>query len=111
MLINRALLKYGYSSFSLEILEYCDKDETLKRENYYLKLLKPDYNTAKDALAPMLGRKHSAETLEKLREINTNKTMSVEARAKISAFQKGRKLTEDVKARMALGRTGEKNHR
>jgi hypothetical protein len=63
MLINRALLKYGYSSFSFEILEYCGKDETLKREDHYLKLLKPDYNIATDTLAPMLGRKHSAETL------------------------------------------------
>lgn len=65
MLINRALLKYGYSSFSLEILEYCSKDESLKRENYYLKLFKPDYNIATDALAPMLARKHSAESLKK----------------------------------------------
>jgi group I intron endonuclease len=111
MLINRALLKYGYSSFSFEILEYCGKDETLKRENYYLELLKPDYNIATDTLAPMLGRKHSAETLEKLRAINTGRTVSEEARAKISASQKGRKLAEEVKAKMGLGRTGEKNHR
>src|SRR4051812_21027576 len=27
--IDRALLKYGFSSFSLEILEYCDRKELL----------------------------------------------------------------------------------
>lgn len=122
MLINRALLKYGYSGFSFEILEYCGKNETLvppppgeprggNRENYYLELLKPDYNIASDALAPMLGRKHSAETLDRLREVKIGSTVAAEARAKISASLTGRKLTKDVRAKMALGRTGEKNHR
>src|SRR5215217_6586816 len=42
--IYRALLKYGHSNFSLEILEYCDKAEVIKREQYYLDSLKPEYN-------------------------------------------------------------------
>lgn len=44
MLIYRALLKYGYSMHSLEILEYCDKSSLIQREQYYLDLLKPEYN-------------------------------------------------------------------
>jgi len=47
--IHRALLKYGYSSFSLHILEYCNKEDLLSREQYYLDLLKPEYNTLKIA--------------------------------------------------------------
>jgi group I intron endonuclease len=43
-LICKALLKHGYSNFSFEILEYCNKGEVLVREQYYLDLLKPDYN-------------------------------------------------------------------
>jgi hypothetical protein len=31
MTINKALLKYGYSNFQLEILEYCKKSELIKR--------------------------------------------------------------------------------
>ena len=65
MLINRAPLKYGHSSFSLDVLEYCVKAETLTRENYYIDYLKPYYNIAKDSKAPMLGRKHTIETLKK----------------------------------------------
>ena len=42
--INRALLKHGYTNFSLEILEYCAKEETFSREQYYLNLLNPEYN-------------------------------------------------------------------
>jgi len=34
--IDRALFKYGFSSFSFEILEYCDKNILLEREQYYL---------------------------------------------------------------------------
>lgn len=56
-LINRALFKYGYSGFSLEILEYCDKSKCIEREQYYLDLLQPplprqgEYNIFKIALA------------------------------------------------------------
>jgi group I intron endonuclease len=44
MYINRALLKDGYSSFSLYILEYCDEKDLIQREQYYFDLLKPEYN-------------------------------------------------------------------
>jgi hypothetical protein len=29
MLINKALLKYGYSNFTLEILEYCEPENAV----------------------------------------------------------------------------------
>ena len=48
-IISRALIKYGYSNFSLEVLEYCDVSKLLEREQYYFDLLKPDYNIAKVA--------------------------------------------------------------
>ena len=35
-LIYRALLKYGYSSFKVDILEYCDPSIVVQREQYYL---------------------------------------------------------------------------
>jgi len=52
MIICAALLKYGYSNFSLEILEFCKKEDTITRENYYLKLLKPEYNIVQIAGSP-----------------------------------------------------------
>lgn len=36
MVISRALLKYGYSGFSVEILEYCTPEECIKIEQYFL---------------------------------------------------------------------------
>lgn len=36
MLINKALLKYGYANFSVEILEYCGPSEAVSREQYFI---------------------------------------------------------------------------
>ena len=62
MIIYKALLKYGCSNFSLEILEYCEPSKCIVREQYYLDLLKPEYNISLTAGAPMTGRNHSEET-------------------------------------------------
>lgn len=64
--IDRALLKYGYSNFSLEILEYTDKNNVLAREQYYLDLLIPEYNIVETA-GNTLGYKHTPETLAKFK--------------------------------------------
>ncbi len=57
-MIYRALLKYGYSKFTIEILEYCDTKDLLNREQYYIDLLKPEYNILQKADSS-LGFKHS----------------------------------------------------
>jgi len=69
--IDRALLKHGFSNFRFEILEYCSYEDILKREQYYLDLLKPQYNIATIA-GSTLGYKHSKESLEKMRNIILN---------------------------------------
>lgn len=66
-LIDRALLKYGFSSFSLEILEYCNEDNVLSREQYFIDLLKPKYNIVQIA-GSTLGYKHTPESLAKMRD-------------------------------------------
>jgi hypothetical protein len=61
-IISKALLKYGYSAFSLEILEYCDAKDLIERESYYITLLKPEYNILPEGFT-RLGTKHTEETL------------------------------------------------
>lgn len=58
MVINKALLKYGYSNFKLEILEYTMPDKVFEREQHFLDLLEPKYNMLKYA-GTWLGYKHS----------------------------------------------------
>jgi len=48
-LIVRALLKYGYSSFSLSILEYCEPEQLIEREQYFIDLINPEYNILRTA--------------------------------------------------------------
>jgi group I intron endonuclease len=71
MPICSALLKYGHQNFSLEILKYCDPSDCISREGYFIKLFSPEYNIVQDPALPlMLGRKHSEETIQKLKEIS-----------------------------------------
>jgi hypothetical protein len=62
MLISKGLLKYGYSNFSLEIIEYCELSNLIEREQYYIDLLKPEYNIEKVA-----GRPPKLDFTEELR--------------------------------------------
>lgn len=48
-IIYNVLLLEGYSAFSLEIIEYCERYEAISREQYYIDLLKPEYNILKIA--------------------------------------------------------------
>jgi group I intron endonuclease len=96
-MIYNALLKYGHSKFSLEILEYCAPEKYIEREQYYIDLLKPEYNTLKIA-GSSLGFKHSEETIAKISAAKKGakhpmfgKTHSVETIKKISEAKKGAK--------------------
>jgi hypothetical protein len=72
--ICRALLKYGYSNFQLEILEYCEsglrphphrrrgRSKCIEREDYYLNLFNSYYNISLKPGAPMYGRLHTEES-------------------------------------------------
>jgi group I intron endonuclease len=85
MIIHKALLKYGYSYFSLEILEYCDRDKAVAREQYYLDLLQPDYNVLPTA-GSLLGYRHSKETIAKFQA----RTFTAEQRLKLTGGSQGR---------------------
>jgi len=82
-LIYQAILKYGHINFTLEILEYCNKQESIKREQYYLDLLKPEYNILAIAGSP-LGRKLSLETRIKLSKSKLGTNHSEETKALMS---------------------------
>lgn len=62
-LICKALLKYGYAGFRLEILEYCPSSIVLDREQFYIDKLNTEYNILKIA-GSNLGYKHSEGSLK-----------------------------------------------
>lgn len=81
-IIYNSLLKNGYANFSLDILEYCKPDELYSREQYYMNILKPEYNILKRA-GSMLGFKHSEATKAKMRNSKLGKKHTYETRQKI----------------------------
>lgn len=72
--LQRAWDKYGSENFKFEPIYYCGEDDLIKYEQKFLDILfnsykyNDFYNIAKDAKAPMKGRKHSEETKEKMRK-------------------------------------------
>lgn len=59
------MLKYGYPSFRLDILEYCERSECISREQYYIETLSPFYNICSKA-GSSLGRLTTDSTRFKL---------------------------------------------
>jgi len=59
--IYNALLKHGHDNFSLTILEYCEPEQCIEREDFYLYSLPHEYNICQKAGSP-LGRTHSDAT-------------------------------------------------
>lgn len=68
MIIYKALLKYGYSEFILEILEYCSLEELIVKEQFYMNKFSPEFNILKVA-GSSLGFKHSEATKELMSQL------------------------------------------
>lgn len=95
--IHAALLKYGYENFRLEILEYCRADELIKREQYYLDLLNPEYNILKYAYS-LLGYKHTPENIAKFKL----KKVSQELKDILSSVHLGKEVSQETRDKLSL---------
>jgi group I intron endonuclease len=102
LVISRALIKYGYSNFSLEILEYCDIADLTTREQYYFDKLKPRYNTLKIA-GSSLGHKHTKETKAQI----SKSLKGIYVKEKFALY--GRTHSEETKALMSLKKSNINN--
>lgn len=137
--IVSALKKYGHDNFSLHILEYVEKDKKdllLKKEQYYLDSLLPEYNIL-DKAGSSLGYQHTEETKLLLSEMKTGmydgvnnpfygKTHTDEFKSEMREFQlsrenhpfsvsgenainSGKIHSGETKLQMSLDRLGENN--
>ena len=88
--LQRAFNKYGYDNFEFIILENCEEDKLLKREQYYLNTLKPEYNICKIA-GNCAGVKHSSETIEKRRNSLVNSWEKKELKTQHSKYSRNKK--------------------
>ena len=83
-IIYNSLLKHGYNNFSLDILEYCEPSILIKREQYYLDILKPEYNILKIA-GSLYGFKQRIDSIECTRIANIGRKHDEATKLKLSA--------------------------
>jgi group I intron endonuclease len=81
--------KYGLNNFLFEVIEYCDVEVLIQREQYFLDTKKPFFNICKIA-GNTMGVLHSEETKKKLSEMRKGKQSSL-----------GRKLSEETKKKIS----------
>jgi NUMOD1 domain len=91
-IIYNSLLKHGYNNFSLDILEYCEPNILIKREQYYLDILKPEYNILKTA-GSLYGFKQSKDSIERSRIANLGRKHDEATKLKLSANSRAHPIT------------------
>lgn len=118
--LAKAIIKYGWDNLSKEIIDTIetttkeDRDKKLNNlEIYYIQLYnsyKNGYNctTGGDGT---VGRNHSKETKQFLRNMNLGKTLSVEHKENISKGLKNnpRIITEETRRKLSASKLGDKN--
>ena len=102
LVISRALIKYGFSNFSITILEYCEISDLVSREQYYFDMLNPKYNTLKIA-GSSLTHKHSEETKMKI----SDSLKGIYVKEKSALY--GRTASDETKRLMSINKSKENN--
>lgn len=114
--LQNAFNLYGNDNFIIEVLEFCDSDSLIIREQYFLDTLKPwdrenGYNTCETAASPsqkvlseehknkisksLEGRVVSDETRKKIGDAHRGKTQPKDAVEKSRLYNLGKKHTEE----------------
>lgn len=101
--LQNAWNKDGIISFLFIVMEYCETDKLIGREQYYFSLFDFDkqlYNLAPTA-GSQLGRKCSDESRKKISEGNKGKIISEEIRKKMSNSAKSKVVSKETRLKMA----------
>lgn len=116
--------KYGPETFRFEVIEYCEPDRLIEREQAHIDVLRPRYNRNPIAGKPPVtegtperraavsaqfkGRKHTEQTKQRMSEAAKGRKISEETREKMRAAarvraeaKKGTKDSEEVRKRKA----------
>ena len=103
--LQRSYNKYGIENFKYEILENCNKEETIGREQYWMDLYNPELNILKIA-GSCLGCKRNPEGREKRRLIRLGMKHTQEAKDKMSKTRTGVKRSKESIQKMIKTNTG-----
>ena len=102
-------LKHGSSSFSYEVLEFCEIDKLGEREQYFIDILMPTYNKWTSIKIPK-GYKHSSESIKKMTKNNGGIKDKIAFIEKLKAAWARRRTLPGYKESIKhLDRTGRKH--
>ena len=101
--LQAAWNKYGEDAFDFKIMAYTDSDKAVVLEDFMLQNYfdRFEYNIAKSATAPFLGREHSEETKQKMSEAMSGRTFSEEHKQKMSKSHIGKTFSEEHKRKIS----------
>ena len=129
--LQNALNKYGADNFEFSVLEYCEPEECVVREQYWIDFLdsyKNGYNSRPFAES-QFGFRHSTESIQKMkgkpgwnkgarlgpeaskrmREMNVGRIPTLEARKNMSKARMGKPgnpHSEESKKKLSIANTG-----
>jgi len=99
--------KHGADAFDLVVIELVGEDALIGREQFWIDSIAPDYNISLVA-GNTAGVFPDAEAREKMAAAKRGKPRSPETRAKISAYQKTRVISEETIRKASEARRGQK---
>lgn len=110
--LQRAYNKYGIENFKYVVLTFCDKEDTLKKEQYFIDFFGMEnlYNICPTA-GSNLGRKFDKTHGQKISLAKKGKKTQPcpeYVKIKIGLAHKGKKLSEEHKQKLALAKLGKK---
>jgi len=103
--LQRHYNKYGESDLIFSVLIECGKEELIDKEQYFLDIYNPYFNSYKIAGSP-LGSKHSDQTKLIMSISRMGRVISEEQKEKISGANKGHIHSDESKILMSTKRKG-----
>lgn len=97
--MQRHVNKYGIDDLKIEIIEYCELEKLIDREQFYLDTLKPYFNTSTISVG-CGGWKMTDEHKAILSKVHKGRIKSEEERRKISEGNKGHITSEETKIKL-----------
>lgn len=120
--VDKAIKKYGWETFTVEVLEECDSREKLnEREKFwitYFNCKHPNGYNLTDGGKGIIRYSHTPETCKKLsasklgdKNPNFGKKASKETSAKLSASRKGKKRSQKCCSNISAGKRGKTSYK
>lgn len=82
-IVQNCYNKYSITGFTFKILEFCDPEKRIEREEYYIRLLKPNLNVCN----PITLKREDERYKERQRQLKKEYYKTHESKSKIPVYQ------------------------